>query len=530
MRWVVWAALAAGLPGSAVRLRAQDSTAIPLIRAVEFRRLNIFAPEEATGLLPRLANKLHFVTRPWVVRREVLLQPGQPWDSAAAQETARNLRSLGIFRGVSVDSVRTDSGLVARVVTADGWSTRPDFRFRSTGTELIYSVSVEERNLLGTATLAALRYRKDPDRSTVVASFRQSRLIGGRVGIGAEYQDRSDGSLLFGQISRPYFTLSDRVSWLLDGLTFEGRVLRFFDGSAAARDTLQRRFQVGHAAASWALRSGREGYVRVGVNGQIRRDDYADERRADTLRHTVTGAVGGSLSWRAARFLEAQGLEGFAREQDVDLSLLVTGRLMLTPEVFGYEEDGVVPSLSFRVGFGRPKGFVTLTADLLGRFTGAGLDSGSVHLGGTLFFQPIRRHLAVLHAATGWLERPAPGFEFDLGSGIGPRAFRAHAFTGDRAFLTSAEYRWTATEDFLKLAAIGVAVFGDYGGAWYAGTSRRTGWDLGLGLRIGPTRGTDIEVNRIDLVYRGRNDVEPGGWVLVVGKGFAFSTGGRLDF
>jgi hemolysin activation/secretion protein len=135
----------------------------------------------------------------------------------------------------------------------------------------------------------------------------------------------------------------------------------------------------------------------------------------------------------------------------------------------------------------------------------------------------------VLHAAAGWQQRAAPGAEFDLGLGIGPRAFRQHAFTGDRAFFTSAEYRWTATNDFLKLTAIGLAGFADYGGAWYHGEPRRTGWDAGIGLRFGPTRATDIQSSRVDLAYRARNDVQPGGWVLVVGKGFVFSMNGRLD-
>jgi hypothetical protein len=63
----------------------------------------------------------------------------------------------------------------------------------------------------------------------------------------------------------------------------------------------------------------------------------------------------------------------------------------------------------------------------------------------------------------GWQERPAPGAEFDLGLGLGPRGFKAHSFTGDRAFFNTAEYRWTLTNDFYKLTAIGLAGFVDYG-------------------------------------------------------------------
>jgi hypothetical protein len=222
-------------------------------------------------------------------------------------------------------------------------------------------------------------------------------------------------------------------------------------------------------------------------------------------------------------------LEGFGREQDIDVSTVVGVGLSASPKGFGYGEDGVTPSLALKTGFGEPSRFMVLSGSTVGRLTHAGLDSGSVHLSATAYLLPGARHMAVVHGAMGWQKDPAPGGEFDLGLGIGPRAFRQHAFTGDRAFFASAEYRWTVLDDFLKLSAVGLAGFADYGGAWYHGSARRTGWDLGVGLRFGPTRATDVESTRVDLAYRVKNDAQRGGWVLVVGKGFAFSATGRLD-
>ena len=528
-RWLAAAACVALTPAAGAAQGARSADSSDTVRAVEIRRLNIFAPGEATSFLPRLANSLHATTRASVLRRELLFRPGQPYDSAAVAETARNLRGLAIFRSVAIDSIRTDSGLVLRVTTGDGWSTRPDFRFKSTGSSVVWTVQIEERNLLGTATLLSLRYRKNPDRSLVTASFRQPRLLAGRVGLTAQYEDRSDGRTSFAEFSKPFFSLSGRYSWRVGGEARNERILRFFDGSEVAGDTLRRRAAVGYGALGWALRAGTAGYFRLGLSGQVRRDDYAAESRLDTLGHTITGAAGGFLQWRRASYLVSRGLEGFGREQDIDVSTVVGFGLAIAPRAFGYEDDGLAPFLTVQTGFGRPGRFVLLTASANGRYTAAGLDSGSAHLAATGYLLPARRHLAALHGAVGWQERPAPGAEFDLGLGLGPRAFRQHAFTGDRAFFTSGEYRWTLTDDFLKLTAIGVAAFVDYGGAWYHDEKRRTGWDFGVGLRLGATRDTDVESNRLDLAYRVKNDAEPGGWVIVVGKGFAFSLNGRLD-
>jgi hypothetical protein len=46
-------------------------------------------------------------------------------------------------------------------------------------------------------------------------------------------------------------------------------------------------------------------------------------------------------------------------------------------------------------------------------------------------------------------------------------------------------------------------------------------------LRVGASRSSDTPALRFDLARRFANDAEPAGWVLTVGKGFAFSTPSR---
>ena len=49
---------------------------------------------------------------------------------------------------------------------------------------------------------------------------------------------------------------------------------------------------------------------------------------------------------------------------------------------------------------------------------------------------------------------------------------------------------------------LGLAGFVDHGGAWYSGSRRRTGWDAGIGLRVGASRSTDTPALRFDLAHR----------------------------
>ena len=87
----------------------------------------------------------------------------------------------------------------------------------------------------------------------------------------------------------------------------------------------------------------------------------------------------------------------------------------------------------------------------------------------------------------------------------------------------------TMVDDFLGLMGLGLAGFVDHGGAWYAGTPRRLGWDAGLGLRVGASRASDTEALRFDLARRFGNDAQGPGWVVTVGKGFVFSGVGKRE-
>jgi hypothetical protein len=507
-----------------------DSAAAPddstVVRAVVIERRDIFDPDE-TGFIARLGNALHIETRPVTIRRELLFRPGEPYDSARVAESERNLRALGIFRKVSIDSVRTDSGLVMRVLTKDGWSTKADWRFRSAGGDVEFTIGLVEDNLLGTASSAAVRYRKTTDRTSVTLGFRRPRLFAGRVGLALAYEDRSDGQLEAAAVEQPFYALTSRTGFRLEAENHDERVLRFFEGEPEASDTLRRRYTLVRAAAARAVRASSEGYLRLGVEAQLRRDDFVPEGETDAFPNTVTGAFGPYLVWNRARFLVTSGVSGFAREEDVDLGLTVRAGVMLAPAAFGYDADGVAPLVNARLGARLPTGFGFVEGLAGGLYTREGLDSGSVQLAGTAVLKPHPGQVAILHLEGGWLERPLPGAEFDLGLGSGPRAFGSHAFTGDRSFFGTAEYRVTLADDFLGQAGIGIAGFVDHGGAWYAGSRRRTGWDAGIGLRLGASRSTDTDALRFDLARRFANDVERGGWVIVVGKGFVFAPLGR---
>ncbi len=483
---------------------------------------NIFAPGDR-GLLPAIGNALHVRTRPFVVRRELLLRAGEPWDSARAAESARNLRALGIFRRALVDSVRAPDGrLVLRVRARDGWSTRPLVDFSSAAGQTAWTAGLLEENLLGTAGSLSVRYRKTPDRESVRGTWVQPRLLARRVNVAALGEWRSDGRILFASVGQPFFAFPSRWSLGADVTDQDGDVLRFRGGDPVPAEVLRRRYTLLRLEGGHALVASPGGYVRAGFTAQLRRDDFVPSPASAPFPRSTTGAAGAWLAWRRARFAVVRNVRSFFREEDEDLSTGVRVAVLASPRGFGYAEGGVGTELGMQGGLFLPGGYVRAALAATGRWTGAGLDSGTAVLNGTLVLQPARRHALVASGFAGWQRDPVPGAEFDLGLSYGPRAFPAHAFTGDRAFLAAAEYRWTVADDALGLAGIALAGFADWGGAWYAGSARRTGTDLGVGLRFGFSRLADPALFRVDLAWRARTDRLAAGWSVVAGRGFTF--------
>src|SRR5437016_5160798 len=81
------------------------------------------------------------------------------------------------------------------------------------------------------------------------------------------------------------------------------------------------------------------------------------------------------------------------------------------------------------------------------------------------------------------------------------------------------EDRILVTDELWGLVGVGLAPFLDWGGAWYADEGSRLGGDVGIALRLGPTRAVRGDVGEIALGYRFGAGFRPGSrWAVAVRK------------
>jgi hypothetical protein len=185
-------------------LERDPSPAGKIIERVEIVRENIIARSDPW---PNFLNYFHMTTRDFIVRQELLIAPGEVWDEARIEESARNLRKLTVIAVVQTIPCRSrkPGHVVLLVVTKDLWSIRLNMIFSMVGTT-VQSLELypTEGNLLGRNKRLSLHvaFRQlDLDRIAIRDRwalgelYLDPRLLGSRWSLQQQFDARVAGAI-----------------------------------------------------------------------------------------------------------------------------------------------------------------------------------------------------------------------------------------------------------------------------------------------------------------------------------------------
>ncbi|MCB9639626.1 MAG: hypothetical protein H6727_12100 [Myxococcales bacterium] len=130
-----------------------------IIEKVIIARENIIARSDPW---PYFLNIFHYKTRESVVRQELLIKEGATWNTALAQETARNLRNMSVLAAALVVACRSEKPghVVMLVITKDIWSIRFNSSYSLVGSSLqLGELFPTDINILGLNKQLALHVR-----------------------------------------------------------------------------------------------------------------------------------------------------------------------------------------------------------------------------------------------------------------------------------------------------------------------------------------------------------------------------------
>ena len=488
----------------------------------------------------QLLNIFHRTTREPIIRREVLLRPGDPYNEALVEETVRNLRDGDLSSLVAILPVKsaTPGEVDLLVVTRDVWSLRFNTEFDAgEGTLRSLSTSLSENNLFGWRKRFSFAFNLGRGAYSVGPTYVDPNIAGTRLSFSGSFRavytrelaepagralegastessrgwglsGRREGYSASGRLSYPLFSLASRWGASL-AASYSNGVARSFLGNDLRLIDLRGTMAREQLPYAYRLRS-----------------SSVDTQLVRSLGHRVIHrvAVGHSLSTVRPSFLQdwppqdpteraAYAAQVFPRSER--LSSIYLSYLLFTPRYRVYRDfstydlgEDVLLGPSASASLSRAAGWLGSENIYTGMSASAGwtLDlgdglqrvslswSGAVrdgrlvdqNRGASLFLAtPMLRKLVRLVGEVGasvLVDNTRPNVYYTVGAENGLRGYATGEFLGQASWLGHLEARSAPAP--LWALRFGMVVFYDVGHAADSLAELGARHDAGLGLRL----------------------------------------------
>lgn len=528
---IVSAVRASGeIPMDALSEDRHSVTEGPVIDSVEIHPGNVFdlTQPKYNNFLFRLANALHIITRKSVIRRELLLDVGDPYDTALVNESTRNLRRLPYLLGTDIwlkTGVEGEHILV--VETSDKWTTTGGVSFHRSGGRNDLQIGLEESNFLGYGiTMSHDYFILDDDRDFYQVEFGDDRVWGRDFSCYLFYSDNPRAGRLSATVGRPFYSLQQKWGGRLGVSRLNRRVDYYIAQFLVAQERLRKdNLQV-------------EYYYRLGSKYMkyyfMTRYDYVDllarsrniyvpsvdsllpPPAEDSLVHYV------ELAFRIQQIHYAvfERLRRFHKPQDVNLGLdarISIGR--------GYEpgfDRRIYRYVSWWPQYSLAVGPNLIIMGVLGEqwFADGSLYRQRLEWYLSAYSRYHKNHTLASRVSLLSDRLSNRSFTLYLDEDHGLRGYPAFSFNGENRLIINIENRFFSDVEVLAVG-LGAVAFADIGNIWTRSSepaAKNTKWSIGAGLRFGVSRSTQAEVVRVDFAYA----PERKSWEISIGTGQYF--------
>jgi hypothetical protein len=483
-----------------------------IIEGIDVVSLNVIEQRDPA---PNFLNIFHVRTRNYVIRRELLLEQGQPFRQDLADETGRNLRAISQFSLVLVFTVKGSARDRVRLVVAtkDVWSLRlnTDFRFTPGGGIEYLTLQPAEVNLFGTHHSAAVNLYLQPETVALGGRYTIPRVGGSRLLLRADANivinresgqpEGSFGTFDYGQplySTRAPWSYMAQVGWRYEIYRryVEGRVALFDAPSTEQEDQIPFRYRADLLSGSYTIIRSFGTHPKhdfsfgMTANRRVYRADDLSSYDPAAAQEFVNFAlprsdtrIGPFAQMRvySTKFLRVLDMNTLGLQEDVRLGHDVYLRLFPVFKAIGSSRDfvGSMLSASYTVPFGDglarmyAEGIVEAQTD---RIADASIEAGArVHSPRTRIGRLVF-DARVLHRMRNYMNRRSV-----LGGDTRLRGYKTQQFIGADTVSCNLEFR-TRSIDILSVQT-GAVAFWDAGDAFDGWSEMRIKHGIGVGLR-----------------------------------------------
>jgi len=502
----------------------------PVIDSIDIRNGNVFdlSDPRQNNLLFRLADKTHIATRKSIIRRELLVNEGDIYDSALVNESVRNLRRLPYLLYVGIHLETGPHGEHILVVeTTDKWSAYPRLSYMRSGGRNDIRIGIKESNFLGRGIEMGHRYYiLDKDRDYYLTEFSDDRVLSYNYSLYLLYSDNPEAGQVTGILGKRYYTLDQK--W--GGQLAYTHLRRRIDYYVAQYLSAQERYNRDHFSLQVSYRTGGNHlkyhftpiyeYTKLRPRGRNIYVAGVDSLLPQRAQDTISNYFSFTFRVQQINYAVFRRINRFHKPEDINLGwdVQATAGAAYEPGFRRslYQYYAAWPQYTFSIGptlcYAGVRGEQWYSA---GERIRRDINSYFIFYG-----QFHRKNTLAIRASYRSVHLREESYTLYLDEDYGVRGYPAYSFNGEDRMLLTIENRYFSGLEILTIG-LGAAAFVDIGNIWARSSSptlRDTRYSFGAGLRFGVSRSTNAEVVRFDLAYA----PERGKWEISVGTGQYF--------
>lgn len=462
-----------------------------------------------------LINRLHFVTRDDVIRREVWIKPGSPITDEDAQEIERNLRNLDLFARVRVTLVPLDSDpSVANleINTFDSLSIVASAGGSFLGGIGEVNFSMGDKNLLGLGHQLIFGYSENTEGKLLGSIAYDNVLVrGSDVYTGLRFGQTEAGDFAEFVLQNRFQHYRDDLSWSvrLDHQTTQFELLDE-DDNESVTDVLRTRSRI--RTNRIVRRGGDDKYFLFGPIVNVTETEFdkpngSNSTLLDNLEDNSRVFVGLLLgreqiqSYQRVTYLDTLGYEQ-------DLTLGRNAELSVGLEHVDTETTNKTLSALFLNAWSHnalsENNYFNLATASSIRLGNNEIDAWSLSTAATAFHTGGKNHTAaarLLYVSS--FNRDGQPTQQTLGETNGLRGYPAREFEGEQKLLLNLEYRFRTPIQYASVEVGGLGFIdagwvGDRGGNGGLNEPRAS---IGAGIRFGSAQLLGSNIIRLDVAY-----------------------------
>lgn len=466
--------------------------------------------ESPIGIL----SSIHTNTKPDVVRRFLIVEPGQPCDDRRRSESERLLRAQPFIAAASVNSYDDGNGGVIIVAQTTDELTTIINGGTSPSSPYLSSITLGDANFRGDARYVSAHWAHGKVRDYFGAQYTDYQFLGRpwHLDLQGLRGDVGISNWLVGA-EHPFLTDEQRFAWRAVALDHQDIYsFRRSNDTSVAVDFARKFVDVG-------------GVVRVGQPGRLSLFGLSisseDDTPAippeptpgvpyDTLLRVLNRHKNARLNllWgiRSIDFIRVERFDALNAAQDVQSGFQLSTLLGRSLEVLGSTDDDLFLSSNLYAGAGDKRTFAYLQTAIEGRnsYTENAWDGiiGSAHI--SMYQRLMGTHTLVGTVDWAGIWKQRVPVQLPLGAiGGGVRGYHSSPDGGNIRFVSRLEDRWYLGK-LRDQADVGMAVFADAGRVWKGesplgyGDTTPLKFGAGLGVLVAVPPGSKVTY-RLDI-------------------------------